>query len=64
MTEIYKNPEITFELNHYIRFGSNGTKGVTIMAQIHEGTSPPLVKTYRVWFGGGELVLGAFVSTN
>ena len=52
MAKMHGNPEITFELNHYIRFGSNGTKGVAIMAHIHDGTTPLLVKTKGVRFGG------------
>ena len=47
------------ELTNYIRFDSNGTKGVTIMAQTHDGTTPLLVETYGVWFGRGKLVLEA-----
>jgi hypothetical protein len=53
-----------FELTNYIRFDSNGTKGVVIMALIHDQTTPLLVETKGFWFGGGELVLKALVSNN
>jgi hypothetical protein len=58
MEEMHGNPKMRFELTNYIRFGSNRTKGVAIMAQIHDRTTLP-VETKRVWFGGGELALEA-----
>ena len=45
MVEMLGNLKVRLEVTNYIRFGSNRTKGVAIMAQTHDMTIPLLVET-------------------
>ena len=53
---MHGNMKMRLEVTNYIRFGSNRTKGVAIMAQTHDGTIPFSCLDYQsvVWRRGGS----------